>query len=213
MIRTLRLVRWAAFGLIALVAATVAILEFRPGAATPTVASTPSGTVAVPAGVSIGGPFQLIDDTEHAVTDADYRGRWMLVFFGYTNCPDECPLTLQKMASALTGLGPLADKVAPLFITVDPSRDTPTRLASYLKNFSPQIVGLTGSNEQIAAAAKAYRVYYAPGEHEASGADVVSHSTFLYLMNPAGKFDALLPSGGDADKQSAILRRKLTAKP
>jgi protein SCO1/2 len=211
MIGTLRLVRWAALGLIALVTITVAVLELRPGGA-PIAANTSSGTVAIPASVSIGGPFHLIDDSGHAVTDADYRGRWMLVFFGYTNCPDECPLTLQKIAAALNDLGPLADKVAPLFSTVDPARDTPARLASYLKNFDPRIVGLTGSDEQIAAAAKAYRVYYAPAEHEASGADLVSHSTFLYLMNPAGGFDALLPSAGDADKLAAILRRKLTAK-
>ena len=150
--------------------------------------------------MAIGGPFHLTDDKGHDVTDADYRGRWMLVFFGYTNCPDECPLTLQKMASAL---GKLADRVAPLFITVDPARDTPSPLASYLTNFDPRIVGLTGSEAQIAAAAKAYRVYYAPAQHEQPGADLVNHSTFLYLMEPAGKFDELLPSDVDANKLTA----------
>lgn len=166
----------------------------------------------MPAGISIGGPFHLTDDKGRAVTNADYRGRWMLVFFGYTNCPDECPLTLQKMAAALGKLGPLADKVAPLFITVDPVRDTPARLASYLENFDPRIVGLTGSDAQIAEAAKAYRVYYSPAEHEKSGADIIGHSTFLYLMNRDGSFDSLLPSDVDADKLAATLRTKLVAK-
>ena len=212
MIGTLRFVRWAALGLIVLLAIGVAVLELRPGGE-PVAEDASAGTVSVPAGVSIGGPFHLVDDKGHTVTDADYRGRWMLVFFGYTNCPDECPLTLQKMAAALGKLGPLADKVAPLFVTVDPARDTPARLASYLENFDARIVGLTGTDEQIATAAKAYRVYYSPAEHEKSGADIVGHSTFLYLMDPAGRFDALLASDADAEKLSAILRAKLTAKP
>jgi protein SCO1/2 len=135
------------------------------------------------------------------------------VFFGYTNCPDDCPLTLQKMATALEKLGPLAERIAPLFITVDPARDTPARLASYLANFDTRIVGLTGNEEQIAATAKAYRVYYSPAEHEKSGADIVGHSTFIYLMNPTGKFEALLPSDADADKLATILRAKLAHPP
>lgn len=210
-IRTLRRVRWAALGLIVPLAIGLAVLEFRSGGK-PTTERIPTGTtsVSVPAGVAIGGPFHLIDDKGRNVTDLNYRDRWMLVFFGYSNCPDECPLTLQKMAAALSNLGSLADQVAPLFITVDPVRDTPARLASYLENFDPRIIGLTGSDEQIAAAAKAYRVYYAPAEHEQSGADVVSHSTFLYLMNPAGRFEALLPSDVDAQKLTATLLARLS---
>ena len=178
----------------------------------PVTENVSAGTVEVPEGVAIGGPFHLIDDKGRAVTDADYRGRWMLVFFGYTNCPDECPLTLQKMAAALAKLGPLANKIAPLFITVDPARDTPTRLTSYLANFDSRIVGLTGSDQQIAQVAKAYRVYYSPADHEKSGADIVGHSTFLYLVGPGGRFDALLPSDADADKLATLLRAKLAAK-
>jgi protein SCO1/2 len=100
-----------------------------------------------------------------------------------------------------------------LFITVDPARDTPARLASYLANFDTRIVGLTGNGEQIATTAKAYRVYYSPAEHEKSGADIVGHSTFIYLMNPTGKFDALLPIDVDADKLAGILQSKLVHSP
>ncbi|MDA8250691.1 MAG: SCO family protein [Rhodospirillales bacterium] len=207
MIRTLHIIRWTSLGLIVLLGLAIVVLELRPhGQAATDVAG---GTVAVPGGITLGGPFQLTDDKGRAVTDADYRGRWMLVFFGYSNCPDECPLTLQKMAGALSRLGPFADKMAPIFITVDPARDTPERLKTYLASFDPRITGLTGSDARIAAAAKAYRVFYAPGKHEESGADLVNHSTFLYLMDPAGKFSALLASDIDANRLAGALGAKL----
>jgi cytochrome oxidase Cu insertion factor (SCO1/SenC/PrrC family) len=133
----------------------------------------------------------------------------MLVFFGYIDCPDDCPLTLQKIATALDALGPLADRIAPLFITVDPARDTPDRLAGYLANFGSRFIGLT--SDQIDAVAKAYRVYYSPAEHEQSGADLVSHSTLLYLMNPSGKLDELLRPDTDADQLAAALRARLAS--
>ena len=218
MIRTLRLIRWASIGGIGILLIGIAVVKFVPGIrhfsepASDEVASTASGdTVTVPAGVPIGGAFTLTDDKNHTVTDADYRGRWMLVFFGYTNCPDECPLTLQKMATSLKDLGPLADRVAPLFVTVDPVHDTPARLASYLENVDPRIVGLTGSDEQIAAVAKAYRVYYTPGQNEQSGTDLVSHSTFLYLMQPGGKLNALVSQDVTTDKLTAALRIRLAS--
>jgi protein SCO1/2 len=214
--RILRIIRWAAFGLIALIVLGVAFLEFGPQAslerrAQPVADNAPAGTVAVPGGVSIGGPFNLIDHNGRPVTDAAYRGRWMLVFFGYTDCPEDCPLTLQKMATALDALGPLADRIAPLFITVDPARDTPDRLAGYVANFGPRIIGLTGNSEQIAAVAKAYRVYYSPAEHEKSGVDLVGHSTLLYLMNPSGKLEALLRPDISADQLAAALRAHLAS--
>lgn len=217
-IRTLRLIRWATFAAIAVLVFGVAVVEFIPGihgfvrpASDDTASALTGDTVAVPAGVAIGDPFKLTNDKGYAVTDGDYRGRWMLVFFGYTNCPDECPLTLQKMATALKDLGPLADKIVPLFITVDSTRDTPSRLASYLENFDTRISGLTGPEEQIAAVAKAYRVYYSPAQNEQSGADLVSHSTFLYLMNPSGKLTALFSQDVTADKLTAALRARLSA--
>jgi protein SCO1/2 len=131
----LRVIRWSAFAGIALLLAAIAVFKFAPGMrdfvlsrSDRTISASNEDTVSVPAGVPIGGAFELTDSKRHAVTDADYRGRWMLVFFGYTNCPDECPLTLQKMATTLQDLGPLADRIAPLFITVDAVRDTPERL-------------------------------------------------------------------------------------
>jgi cytochrome oxidase Cu insertion factor (SCO1/SenC/PrrC family) len=213
-VRTLRIIRWTAFVLIVLIASGVAVIKFRP-AGNPqrhaVAINTPVGTVTIPEGVPIGGPFNLINDKGHAVTDADYRGRCMLIFFGYSNCPDECPLTLQKMATVLAALGPLADRIVPLFITVDPAHDTPSKLTEYLGNFDTRITGLTGSSEQIAAAAKAYRIYYSPAEHEQSGADLVSHSTFIYLMNPAGKLDALFSQDAETDTLATALRARLSS--
>jgi protein SCO1/2 len=115
------------------------------------------------------------------------------------------------MANALNSLGPLADRITPLFITVDPARDTPERLARYLANFGSRIIGLTGNSEQIAAVAKAYRVYYAPAEHEQSGIDLVSHPTFLYLMNPGGKLHAVFRPDASADQLAAALRARLSS--
>ena len=214
----LRVIRWAAFAGIARLLAVIAAFEFVPGVRELTslrsdgiVSASADGTVSVPAGVPIGGPFELIDEKGQPVTDADYRGRWTLVFFGYTNCPDECPLTLQKVATTLQALGPLADRVAPLFITVDPKRDTPERLTSYLKNFDTRIIGLTGSDAQIAAAAKTYRVYYEASQNEQSGADLVSHSTFLYLIKPSGKLNALFSQDVTPDKLTTALRARLSS--
>ena len=216
--RALRVIRWVAFTGIALLLAAIAAFEFVPDArelvsprSRGTASASAEDTVGVPAGVPIGGPFQLIGEKGNAVTDADYRGRWMLVFFGYTNCPDECPLTLQKMATTLQELGSLANRVAPLFITVDPVRDTPERLASYLENFDTRIAGLTGSNVQVEAVSKAYRVYYEPGKSEESGADLVSHSTFLYLMDPRGKLNALFSQDVTAEKLTTALRGRLSS--
>ena len=215
---TLRVIRWAAFAGIALLVAAIAVFEFVPGVrelisprSDGIVSASADDTVSVPAGLPIGGPFELIDEKGHPVTDTDYRGRWMLVFFGYTNCPDECPLTLQKMAITLQDLGPLADRIAPLFITIDPGRDTPERLAGYLENFNARITGLTGSNEQIATVAKTYRVYYEPGRNEESGVDLVSHSTFLYLMDPTGKLNALFSQDVTPERLTAALRTRLSS--
>ena len=110
--------------------------------------------------IKIGGPFALTDHNGQRRTEADFRGRLMLLAFGYTNCPDVCPLDLQLMADALDKLGPAAQAVQPVFVTVDPKRDTAEKLKSYVTHFSPRLLGLTGNDAETAAAAKAFRVYY-----------------------------------------------------
>ncbi|HEX4113887.1 MAG TPA: SCO family protein, partial [Stellaceae bacterium] len=115
---------------------------------------------AVEAPLSIGGPFTLTDQNGVVRHDTDFRGKLMLVYFGYTYCPDVCPTTLTLMSDALKKLGPDAARIAPLFITVDPDRDTPAQMKLYIQSFDPRFVALTGSAAQVAAAAGDYRVYY-----------------------------------------------------
>ena len=139
----------------------------------------------------LGGPFTLEDGNGKQVSDSDFRGKYMLVYFGYTFCPDVCPTTLNEVADALDHLGPKADRLQPIFITVDPRRDTPSVVKQYTAAFSPRLLGLTGTPDQIAKVAKAYRVYYAehrtgPGPNDYS----MDHSSILYLMGPDGKFIA-----------------------
>ncbi len=147
----------------------------------------PSRTVGT---ASIGGPFTLVDHTGKTVTEADFRGRFMLVFFGFTYCPDACPTALTTMADALDIIGPAADRIVPVLITVDPERDTPEQLNMYVRHFHPSLVGLTGSAEQVAAAAKAFRVYYAnvTEEGKEEGDYEMDHTSNVYLMGPNGKF-------------------------
>ena len=139
--------------------------------------------------MSIGGPFTLEDGSGKPVTDRDFRGKYMLVYFGYTFCPDVCPTTLNAVADAMDKLGPAAARVQPLFITVDPKRDTPSVVKLCAAAFGSSIDGLTGTPEQVAKVAKEYRVYYA--EHRTGpGPDDYSmdHSSVLYLMGPDGRF-------------------------
>lgn len=158
----------------------------------------------------VGGPFTLVDTSGKTVTDKDFRGRYMLVFFGFTHCPDICPAELQVMDAAMEALGDDAKKVAPIFISVDPERDPPEVVADYVKNFGDKIIGLTGSPEQIAAAAKAYRVSYAKFPNEASTSEYsIDHTTLVYLMAPDGEYITHFPFGTSADKMSAAIRRYL----
>ena len=137
----------------------------------------------------IGGPFQLIDHTGKSRTDQDFRGKHMLVFFGFLHCPDICPAALQIVSEVLERLGEKQQRLVPLFITVDPERDTPKQLAAYLSHFSPRIIGLTGSPDQIKAAATAYRAYYkrVPVSEDPSNY-TMDHSTIIYLMGPDGRY-------------------------
>ena len=144
-----------------------------------------------PAEPGIGGPFALEDGAGKRVTDRDYRGRFMLIYFGYTFCPDVCPTTLNQVADALDRLGPRADRIAPIFVTIDPKRDTPAVVQKYAAAFSPRLIGLTGTPEQVAAVAREYGVYYAEHRTGAGPDDyTMDHSSILYLVAPDGTFVA-----------------------
>jgi protein SCO1/2 len=137
-------------------------------------------------GASLGGPFTLTRADGATVTESTYRGKWLLVYFGYTYCPDACPTALNAIAEAMEKLGPAAASVQPLFITIDPARDTPTVVGEYVKAFDPRIVGLTGTEGQIAAVAKEYQVYYKRRETE-GGPYLMDHTSLIYVVDPAGK--------------------------
>lgn len=141
---------------------------------------------------AIGGPFTLVDHLGRPVTDSDFRGHYMLVYFGFTYCPDICPAELTKMGNVMQELQSkqLADMVVPVMISVDPRRDTVAQLARYVKEFHPRLVGLTGTPEQTQEVAKLYRVYASTGlteeELEKQEDYLVDHTIFFYLMGPDG---------------------------
>jgi cytochrome oxidase Cu insertion factor (SCO1/SenC/PrrC family) len=156
---------------------------------------------------SVGAPFHLIDQDDHPRGDRDFRGHWVLLYFGYTFCPDACPTTLQEIADALPRLGLKGRAVVPVFITIDPERDRPATLKRYLANFGPQFVGLTGTLAQITAVAHAYRVYFA--KHALPGGSYsVDHSSVIYLLAPNGKFVTVF----DAQEGPAALVKDIGAR-
>ena len=162
-------------------------------------------------GPTVGGPFTLVNGNGQTVTEQAFRGKYMLVYFGYTFCPDVCPTTLNAVADALDKLGPKADRLQPIFITVDPKRDTPAVMKQYTAAFTPKLIGLTGTPEQIAKVAKEYRVYYA--EHRTGpGPDDYSmdHSSVLYLMDPKGGFVAPVRADESADELASELRKLIS---
>jgi protein SCO1/2 len=160
--------------------------------------------------VTIGGPFRLVAGDGNAVTDATFRDRWLLVYFGFTSCPVTCPTALIEIAAALAKLGSAAAAVQPLFITVDPERDTAAVMRDYTRSFDPRIVGLTGTPADIAAVAQAYGVIY-ERHHNGPAADdyVVDHSTYIYLMDPAGRFVRGFDADASADELAAGIRARM----
>jgi protein SCO1/2 len=153
----------------------------------------------------IGGPFVLVDHTGRTRTDADFRGKLLLVYFGFTNCPDVCPTDLQAMGLALDKLGPAAELVQPLFITVDPERDTPQHLADYVALFHPRLIGLSGDAPAIRKTAQAYKVYYAKVPLKSDY--TVDHSGFIYLMDRAGQYLGFFPPGTPPDRMAVAIRQ------
>ena len=158
--------------------------------------------------VSIGGPFTLTSGNGNTVTSADLRGKFLLVYFGYTFCPDVCPTTLNDVAQALDKLGSEADRLHPLFITVDPARDTPAVISQYTAAFTQRLEGLTGTPDQIATVAKEYRVYYAPHRTGPNPDDyTMDHSSVLYVMGPDGKYLGVIRADEGSDAIARDLRK------
>ena len=205
------MIRAIAYGLIGVIALTWVVVWLRPDLwrwATRT-ATEIAGGVNIPGTVTVGGPFTLTDSGGRPVTEATYRGRWMLVYLGYTFCPDVCPTELQAIANALDLLGAEAAKVVPIFITIDPARDTVTALAEYVKLFDPRLVGLTGTEAQISTAARAYRVYHAKAVTKDSTTYLMDHSSFIYLMGPDGGFRALFRQGMAPQELATAIRTRM----
>lgn len=159
----------------------------KPASAGTEAADTPN--------LSIGGDFTLVDGQNRKVTAADFHGRAIIVYFGYTHCPDACPTTLSDLAAALDKIPPAARaRLVPVFITVDPERDTPAVMRDYVAAFGPEFVGLTGSAAQIAEAEKFYHVY-AEKHPLAHGDYAMDHSSVLYVMGPDGAFRGIVDDG------------------
>jgi protein SCO1/2 len=162
------------------------------------------------AGAKIGGPFTLTDQNGRSVSDRDFAGKYRIVYFGFASCPDVCPTDLAKIGQAMRLLEKsdpaLAAKLQPIFISVDPERDTPARLKDYAAAFHPRIAALTGTPQQIADTAKAYAIYYSKVPAD-NGEYTMDHLRVIFLMAPDGKPIAMLPHEGDAEAIAAELER------
>lgn len=185
----------------AVVAGLAVAAALRPDAATAHDghAATPPRAVAaaaLPPIPGFGGAFRLTDHTGRVRTDADFRGRLMLVTFGFADCPEVCPLELAAIAEAMDLLGPVAAEVVPLFVSVDPASDPPEKLAEFVGRFHPAIVGLTGTEAEVGRAVRAYRVHVQRGT-PGGGTD---HSAFMYLMDRSGGFLGLIRPGATAEE-------------
>ena len=161
------------------------------------------------AGATIGGPFELVNARGDTVRWSDFDGRYRMVYFGYAYCPDVCPFDVQRMMQGYHAFAKerpeLAEKVQPLFISVDPERDTPRVVGEFTANFGDELIGLTGTPEQVAAAAKSFAIYYGKGEEQPGGGYLVDHSRAAYLMGPDGAPIALLPVESSAPEVAAVL--------
>lgn len=154
--------------------------------------------------------FELTDHRGMVRTQEDFAGRWMLVFFGFTNCPDVCPTTLSEVAAVMEGLGDDTGKVQPIFISIDPERDTPSAMAEFVPLFGAGLIGLTGTPGQIAKTAETFPIYYERIEDAAApGGYSVSHTSHLLLFDPEAGFAASWPYGTRAEEILADLRKRL----
>jgi cytochrome oxidase Cu insertion factor (SCO1/SenC/PrrC family) len=159
----------------------------------------------------VGGPFALIDHTGRPRTDADFRGKLLLIYFGFTYCSDICPADLLSIGTAIERLGKGGEAIQPLFITIDPEKDTPAQLASYVGNFHPRLIGLTGTPKEIRRVALAYKVYYAKVDGTESPALSIEHTSFIYLFDTNGRYRGFFPPGTPAERMIEIIRPHLGA--
>ena len=171
-----------------------------------------AGGVQLPQGIALGGPFSLQDHNGQRVTEGAFAGRLGLIYFGFTYCPDVCPTELGLMASALDLLGPDASRVLPVLITIDPARDTPAALADYVSRFHPALIGLTGTEEEIATAARAFRVYYRKIQPPGASDYLMDHSSFIYLVGPDGKVRQLFRPNTPPETIAAAIRGQIRAR-
>ena len=168
-----------------------------------------AGGPAAPFPFEVGGPFRLTDHNGREVSDEDFRGSYLLVFFGYANCERICPVGLSRMVEAIDLLGEDAARIQPLLITVDPARDTVEALAAHVPKVHPRLIGLTGTPTQLAAAAKAYRVETEQVGTSWKGEPVFAHGSYIYLMGPDGRFATLLPPVLDAATMAETIGKYL----
>jgi protein SCO1/2 len=157
----------------------------------------------------VGGPFDLVDHAGRRRTDADFRGKLVLLYFGYTHCPDVCPTELQALSLALDMLGPAGEAVQPLFISVDPERDTPSHLADYVTAFHPRLVALTGPDTAIRKVAIAYKAYFARSAATRDGDYGVDHTGFIYLVGKDGRYLGFLPPGSSPEQIAQAVKGRL----
>lgn len=194
-----KFITWARSAAAIALLGLVVVMAPRPGAAQTTVP---------PAGASVS--FALTAADGAAITERNFRGKWLVVYFGYTFCPDVCPTTLLEIAGALTALGPRAAAVQGLFVTVDPRRDTPAVLTEYVKAFDPRLVGLTGTPAQIALAAKSFHVFYERQDID-NGGYSYDHSAFIYVVDPDGKFVKAITGETGSQQIAATLSALMSA--
>lgn len=192
----IRLILWIAVAILILVIGAASIWRITSQSSLPEPQVTGEA--------DIRNDYTLTDHTGHDVTPADFAGRWQLAFFGFTYCPDVCPTTLAYMASVTDLLESQADQVVPIFITVDPQRDTVPVMAEYVSAFHPRLVGLTGSEAQTAEAADNFRVWFERAEDDtAPDGYLMAHSGYIYLMRPDGKFEAVFLEGDQPPEDMA----------
>ena len=167
------------------------------------------GGVQLPPGISLGGAFSLVRQDGVPVSERDYAGQSLLIYFGFTYCPDICPTELGRIADVVDALGPAGQRVTPVLITIDPERDTPAALADYVSRFHPRMQGWTGSPEQIGEVARRYRVYYARAQNQTMTQYLMDHSSFIYFVGPDARVRTLFRPDTSVEEMTRAITGQL----